>query len=128
VRPGYNLLVREFLLTALGRLFASSQDALPPLRFRSVIEGDTFELLDHAMQVQPENLGGGVFAHDSLLPCSLAWETFGKANGPRSFTEMRARIAKYRRIDPASREDVVIGCRVLTQPFFLDQNDWVPVP
>ena len=38
---------------------------------------------------------------------------------------MHARIAKYRRIDPASREDFVIGCRVLTQPFFLDQNDWI---
>ena len=94
--------------------------------FRALGPGEIFLFKLHA----PSHfiVGGGVFAHDTPLPCSLAWETFGQANGASSFTEMHARIAKYRRIDPASREDFVIGCRVLTQPFFLDQSDWIPVP
>jgi putative restriction endonuclease len=39
-----------------------------------------------------------------------------------------ARIARYRRIDPADRSDFVIGCRILTQPFFFEKADWIPVP
>jgi putative restriction endonuclease len=73
-------------------------------------------------------VGGGVFAHASSMPCSLAWEAFGEANGALSLAEMRARITKYRRIKPDPREDFVIGCRVLTQPFFFDEPRWIPVP
>ncbi|MFQ5610162.1 MAG: DUF1800 family protein, partial [Woeseiaceae bacterium] len=42
--------------------------------------------------------------------------------------EMRARIAKYRRADPDDRSDFAVGCRILTQPFFFDEADWIPVP
>jgi putative restriction endonuclease len=73
-------------------------------------------------------VGGGVFAYSNSLPCSLAWETFGQANGARSGAELRARIARLRHADPRSREDFVIGCRILTQPFFLERADWIPVP
>ena len=41
---------------------------------------------------------------------------------------MRTRIAKYRRADPDDRGDFAIGCRILTQPFFFDEPDWIPVP
>lgn len=41
---------------------------------------------------------------------------------------MRARIAKYRRVAPTTREDFLIGCRILVQPFFLDEADWISVP
>jgi putative restriction endonuclease len=41
---------------------------------------------------------------------------------------MRARIARYRRADPFDRSDFEIGCRILTQPFFFDEGDWIPVP
>ena len=94
--------------------------------FRSLSPGELFLFKLHA----PDNfiVGWGVFAHDLALPCSLAWETFGIANGARNFAEMRARIARYRRVDPALREDFVIGCRVLTQPSFLAEKDWIPAP
>ena len=65
--------------------------------------------------------GGGIFAYANALPCSLAWEAFGEANGARSAQEMRTRIAKYRRADPDDRRDFAIGCRILTQPFFFDE-------
>jgi putative restriction endonuclease len=94
--------------------------------FRALSAGELFLFKLHA----PAHfiVGGGVFTHDTLLPCSLAWEAFGQANGASTFTEMRARIARYRGADPASREDFVIGCRIVTQPFFLEQSDWIPVP
>jgi len=41
---------------------------------------------------------------------------------------MRARIARYRKADPSDRSDFEIGCRILTQPFFFDEADWLPVP
>ena len=41
---------------------------------------------------------------------------------------MRARIARYRRSDPSDRSDFQIGCRILTQPFFFHEADWIPVP
>jgi putative restriction endonuclease len=94
--------------------------------FRALSAGELFLFKLHA----PDHfiVGGGVFTHDTLLPCSLAWEAFGQANGASNFPEMRARIARYRGADPASREDFVIGCRIVTQPFFLEQSDWIPVP
>lgn len=77
----------------------------------------------------PRNViaGGGIFAYANSLPCSLAWEAFGKANGASTLNEMRVRIAQYRRADPHDRTDFQIGCRILTQPFFLEEFDWMPV-
>jgi putative restriction endonuclease len=94
--------------------------------FRALSAGELFLFKLHA----PDHfiVGGGIFTHDTLLPCSLAWEAFGQANGASTFPEMRARIARYRGADPASREDFLIGCRIVTQPFLLEQNDWIPVP
>jgi putative restriction endonuclease len=94
--------------------------------FRALQPGELFLFKLHS----PNNfiVGGGVFAHANSMPCSLAWEAFKEANGARSLTEMRTRIAKYRRIKPDERSDFVIGCRVLTQPFFFDRARWIPVP
>lgn len=94
--------------------------------FKALRPGELFLFKLHA----PRNVivGGGVFAHANALPCSLAWAAFGEANGARSAQEMRARIAKYRRADPSDRSDFSIGCRILTQPFFFDEADWIPVP
>ena len=94
--------------------------------FRALQPGELFLFKLHA----PRNLivGGGIFAYTNSLPCSLAWAAFGEANGARSAQEMRARIARYRRADPADRSDFEIGCRILTEPFFFDEADWLPVP
>lgn len=94
--------------------------------FRALQSGELFLFKLHA----PRNMivGGGIFAYANTLPCSLAWDAFGKANGAQSALEMRRRIAKYRRTNPNDRGDFAIGCRILTQPFFFDESDWIPVP
>lgn len=78
----------------------------------------------------PENVivGGGFFATSSILPCSLAWETFGEKNGASTYAEMRRRVEKYRRSSPEPHEDYKIGCIILEQPFFLERSAWINVP
>lgn len=94
--------------------------------FRALQPGELFLFKLHA----PRNMivGGGVFAYANTLPCSLAWEAFREANGAPSAQEMRRRIVRYRRTDADDRSDFEIGCRILTQPFFFDEPDWLPVP
>jgi putative restriction endonuclease len=94
--------------------------------FRALQPGEMFLFKLHA----PRNVivGGGIFAYANALPCSLAWEAFSEANGARSAREMRTRIARYRKADPNGRSDFEIGCRILTQPFFFEEPDWIPVP
>ncbi len=94
--------------------------------FRALQPGELFLFKLHA----PRNfiVGGGIFAYATALPCSLAWEAFGVANGAASAQEMRRRIARYRKADPSDRSDFEVGCRILTQPFFWEEKDWLPVP
>lgn len=94
--------------------------------FHALKPGELFLFKLHA----PRNVivGGGVFAYANVLPCSLAWEAFGYANGARSAQEMRARIVHYRSDRTDDGSDFPIGCRILTQPFFFDEADWLPVP
>lgn len=55
--------------------------------FRALCPGELFLFKLHS----PRNfiVGGGVFAHWSPLPVSLAWEAFGQKNGTASLAEMR---------------------------------------
>jgi putative restriction endonuclease len=94
--------------------------------FRVLGLGEPFLFKLHA----PDNfiVGGGFFAAYSVLPCSLAWETFGQKNGVATLAEMRQRIAHYRRVALDPRADYNIGCVVLEEPFFLEREFWVPVP
>ena len=94
--------------------------------FRALESGELLLFKLHS----PRNyvVGGGVFAHATILPVSLAWETFGAANGAASFDEMRRRIERYRRTEPERFDDYSIGCILLTQPFFLPESRWIPVP
>jgi len=73
-------------------------------------------------------VGGGIFVHADTLPCSLAWEAFGEANGAPTLAQMRARIVRHRKAVPDERTDFVIGCRILTQPFFLPESEWFEAP
>ena len=94
--------------------------------FRALQPGELFLFKVHA----PVNkiVGGGVFAYSTTLPCSLAWEAFREANGANSLQDMRARIAKYRRAEASDRSDFPVGCRILTQPFFLPESNWFEPP
>ncbi|MYD96864.1 MAG: HNH endonuclease [Gammaproteobacteria bacterium] len=101
-----------------------------PQNFRALESGEflLFKLRrgDHP-DGRDDIVGGGIFFRALICPCSHAWETFGVANGAKSALQMRTRIAQYRQ-DQHDHSDFDVGCRILTQPFFLDEKDWIPVP
>lgn len=72
--------------------------------------------------------GFGVFAYANILPCSLAWDAFGEANGTSTLEAMRTRISRLRHTAPGDRNDFEIGCRVLAPTFFFQERNWLEVP
>jgi len=72
-------------------------------------------------------VGGGMLAWSGTFPYPYVWELFEERNGAASLGEMRARIARLRRgpLDPGAAD---VGCIVLVQPFFLDEEDWIEAP
>ena len=94
-------------------------------QFKALSPGELFLFKLHS----PHNyiVGGGLYAHSSILPISLAWETFGVSNGARNLSEMRTRVEKYRR-KVEYIADYMIGCILLEQPFFLPESAWIPIP
>lgn len=73
-------------------------------------------------------VGGGFFTRFIQSPISLAWEAFDEGNGVTSLSEMRERIAKYRRMPIGPTENPTIGCILLAEPFFFPDALWIPVP
>jgi putative restriction endonuclease len=96
------------------------------VEFKALLPGEPFFFKLHS----PRNfiVGGGVFAHWSQLPVSLAWDAFGEKNGAASLQEMRLRLAKYRNVAEDARTDYAVGCILLEQPFFLEEPAWIPAP
>ncbi|SFD42037.1 putative restriction endonuclease [Lentibacillus persicus] len=94
--------------------------------FKALRENDLFLFKLHS----PNNyiVGGGFFVRHTFLPLSLAWEAFGYKNGTNDVIHFRNAIYKYRKSNYQSEPDPVIGCIILTEPFFFDRQDWIPVP
>lgn len=93
--------------------------------FRALRENELFLFKLH----YPDNyiVGGGFFVRYTQLPPFLAWEAFGRKNGTTSYGELISRIEKYRGRNNIS-ETSQIGCTILTEPFWFDEADWLPVP
>lgn len=94
--------------------------------FRALNEGDLFLFKLHS----PNDfiVGGGLFLSFSKLPSSLAWDAFGIANGATSLVELNSRVYKYKKTNRLSDPDPLIGCIILSMPFYFDEQDWIPVP
>ena len=93
--------------------------------FKALQEGELFLFKLH----KPRNyiVGGGYFVRFSALPPFLAWQAFGEKNGTKSYQEFYARLEKYRGrngIDGTYQ----VGCSILTEPFWFQESDWIPVP
>jgi len=76
----------------------------------------------------PLNAIGGVgfFSSYTRLPISVAWDTFHNRNGCDTLDEFKQKILSYR----TDKTDVSpqIGCIVLTNPIFFNQQDWIETP
>jgi len=98
----------------------------PDANFKALQPGEILLFKLHA----PENFiaGGGFFTKFLQLPVNLAWEAFKQSNGVRSLSEMRERIAHYRRMPIGQTDNPMIGCIMLAEPFFWPREAWIPCP
>ena len=71
-------------------------------------------------------VGGGFFVRFTALPCFLAWAAFREKNGASTLLELVQRVARYRKTPQTPSSS--IGCNVLTDPFFFDEDEWIPIP
>lgn len=94
--------------------------------FRALNPGEPFLFKLHS----PNNyiVGGGLFINHSILPLSLAWQAFEQKNGTATYEELRAKILKYRQKRQMVEPDPMIGCIVLSKPFFFTKDEWIPIP
>lgn len=94
--------------------------------FKAIDNNDLFLFKLHS----PLNyiVGGGLFVRHSFLPVSLAWEAFGDKNGTVDYYSFTNAIYKYRKSNHLSEPDPVIGCIILTSPFFFEKSEWIPIP
>jgi putative restriction endonuclease len=70
--------------------------------------------------------GGGYFIKFSILPISIAWESFGSKNGAATREEFE-KLIRPLMPDPTAR-DPEIGCTVLAEPFFWPDEIWIQDP
>ena len=73
-------------------------------------------------------VGGGFFVRYSSVPISLAWEAFGEKNGTASYFDFSERLRRYRERNGIAVDYPSVGCIILTEPFFLDEQDWIDPP
>lgn len=91
--------------------------------FRAISQGSPFLFKLHF----PDDfvVGGGFFIKYEALPLSIAWESFGNKNGAANKETFHASVSRYRQVHEA---DPVIGCIILSEPFFIPRDQWIPVP
>ncbi|WP_157267506.1 HNH endonuclease [Azohydromonas aeria] len=70
--------------------------------------------------------GGGFFVRSTELPLSVAWDTFGPKNGAASFSSFANSIRSIAQSE--AKSDPMIGCTVLTMPFFWPEGLWIREP
>jgi putative restriction endonuclease len=95
------------------------------VQFRALQPGEPFLFKLHS----PKNyiVGGVFFSPFTILPASIVWKAFGEKNGARTEEEMRARVARYRRIaNPKRPDDFNIGCILLESPSSLNEQTGFP--
>ena len=91
--------------------------------FKVIQEGAPFLFKLHS----PNNfiVGGGFFVKHLFLPLSLTWDAFGFKNGAATYNEFRQSIMKFREGEGLNP---TIGSTILTEPFFFERQDWIPIP
>src|SRR5437867_7987627 len=84
----------EFLSKRVGLEEVNFWRPSAETNFRALRPGELFLFKLRA----PANwiVGGGIFGHFSILPISLAWDTFKEKNGAPDLEELRRRIGKHR--------------------------------
>lgn len=70
--------------------------------------------------------GGAYFVKSTALPMSMAWDAFGAKNGAATRLAFESMIRKL--VADPTQVDPIIGCTVLSEPFFWDESQWIADP
>lgn len=96
-----------------------------PWNIRQLVKGDKFYFL---LKSPIRKIGGlGYFSYYENMATEEAWNKFGKANGVSSLAELIARTSKLanrRSFNFDSASSYQIGCIVLTNPVFFEEEDY----
>ena len=95
-------------------------------RFKAVETGSPFLL---KLKSPINKIAGiGFFTSHSLLPIDFAWEVFQNRNGTDDYYEFYSKIKSYRDSSNTIEKNPNIGCIVLTNPIFFNEEDWISIP
>ena len=74
-------------------------------------------------------VGGGWFIKSTTLPLELAWRAYGPGNGADEISALKAKIISIRsKMSKPISENPVIGCTLLTDCFWLPEEQWIDQP
>lgn len=92
--------------------------------FKSLQPGDIFLF---KLKSPIHAIGGlGFFSSHTKLPLNMAWSVFGVQNGCSGEDDFRRMILSYRKDKYNFNPN--IGCIVLTNPIFFQEEEYIPVP
>lgn len=95
-------------------------------RFKAIEKGSPFLL---RLKSPIDKIGGiGFFSSHSILPINFAWEVFQKRNGVENYDRFITKIRSYRNSNNTIEKNPNIGCIVLTDPIFFNEEDWIELP
>jgi len=94
-------------------------------KFSAIKPGELFLFKLH----KPHNyiVGGGIFTKQVFLPIFPTWDAFTERNGVKSLGEFTKAVFKYRSLEPPDA-NTVISSLIISQPFFLNEEEWIPAP
>lgn len=100
--------------------------------FKAIQEGDLF-LFKLKADRGGRIAGGGFFTKYLTMSVDWAWRAFGNENGVNNLAQLSDAIDQYRAGGQGTELDVSpslaqIGCAILNDVFFFDEDDWFEVP
>ena len=98
--------------------------------FKAIQSGELFLFKLHAKKSKGENgeiVGGAYFDGFEQMSVPEAWNRFGYGNGTTSQFELKSAIDEYRVRNNMDR-NADIGCIVLRDPFFFEEDKWIESP
>ena len=98
--------------------------------FKALEPGELFLFKLHAKKSKGENgeiVGGAYFYGFEKMSSIEAWNRFGKGNGSNTLLDMQVSINEYRIRNNLNNKDE-IGCIILYNPFFFDEEQWIDSP
>lgn len=72
--------------------------------------------------------GGGFFEECRTMSIDWAWHAFERENGADNLVELGERIRRYRKDDRVDLFSAQIGCIILSDVFWFDDDDWFEAP